>query len=106
MVARAWVDAAYKERLLANGTKACEELGIEVPALKLLVVVPLLLLALRQVRVLTSSAPFVAAVRPRVALVSVGARNTYGHPNGDVIRRLYLERGWTQRAWTWHRSGS
>jgi nitrile hydratase subunit alpha len=38
VVARAWVDAAYKERLLANGTKACEELGIEVPALKLLVV--------------------------------------------------------------------
>ena len=21
---------------------------------------------------------------------------------GDVIRALYLERGWTQRAWTWH----
>ncbi len=21
---------------------------------------------------------------------------------GDVIRELYLERGWTQRAWTWH----
>jgi spore maturation protein CgeB len=21
---------------------------------------------------------------------------------GDVIRRLYLERGWTDRAWTWH----
>jgi spore maturation protein CgeB len=21
---------------------------------------------------------------------------------GDVIRRLYLERGWAQRAWTWH----
>ncbi len=38
VVARAWVDAAYKERLLADGTKACEELGIEVPALKLLVV--------------------------------------------------------------------
>ena len=38
VVARAWVDPAYKERLLANGTQACEELGIEVPALKLLVV--------------------------------------------------------------------
>jgi nitrile hydratase len=38
VVARAWVDADYKKRLLANGTKACEELGLEIPALKLLVV--------------------------------------------------------------------
>lgn len=38
VVARAWVDPDYKQRLLANGTKACEELGLEVPALKLLVV--------------------------------------------------------------------
>jgi len=37
----------------------------------------------------TSSTPaFLAAVRPRVALVSVGAGNTYGHPNNDVIRSL------------------
>jgi len=38
VVARAWVDAGYKQGLLANGTKACEELGLEIPALKLLVV--------------------------------------------------------------------
>jgi nitrile hydratase len=38
VVARAWTDAAFKERLLANGTQACEELGLEIPALKLLVV--------------------------------------------------------------------
>ena len=38
VVARAWVDADYKKRLLANGTKACEELGLEVPALKLVAV--------------------------------------------------------------------
>jgi nitrile hydratase len=38
VVARAWVDPEYKKRLLANGTKACEELGLEVPALKLLAV--------------------------------------------------------------------
>jgi len=38
VVARAWVDPQYKKRLLANGTKACEELGLEIPALKLLVV--------------------------------------------------------------------
>jgi nitrile hydratase len=38
VVARAWVDPEYKKRLLANGTRACEELGLEIPALKLLVV--------------------------------------------------------------------
>jgi nitrile hydratase len=38
VVARAWVDPAFKERLLLNGTKACEELGLEIPALKLVVV--------------------------------------------------------------------
>ena len=38
VVARAWVDPEYKKRLLANGTAACEELGLEIPALKLVVV--------------------------------------------------------------------
>ena len=38
VVARAWVDAEYKKRLLANGTAACEELGLEIPALRLVVV--------------------------------------------------------------------
>jgi nitrile hydratase subunit alpha len=38
VVARAWIDPEYKKRLLANGTRACEELGLEVPALKLVVV--------------------------------------------------------------------
>jgi nitrile hydratase len=38
VVARAWVDPGYKRRLLANGTQACEELGLDIPALKLLVV--------------------------------------------------------------------
>jgi nitrile hydratase len=38
MVARAWVDAAYKQRLLADGSKAAEELGFEVAGLKLIVV--------------------------------------------------------------------
>lgn len=37
----------------------------------------------------TSTTPeFVAAVQPRLALVSVGARNFYGHPSPDVVRRL------------------
>ena len=38
VVARAWVDPEYRKRLLASGTKACKELGLEIPALKLLVV--------------------------------------------------------------------
>jgi len=38
VVARAWTDDAFKKRLLENGTKACEELGLDVPALKLVVV--------------------------------------------------------------------
>jgi nitrile hydratase len=38
VVARAWVDAGFKKRLLENGTKACEELGLDVPALKLVAV--------------------------------------------------------------------
>jgi nitrile hydratase len=38
VVARAWLDAAFKARLLQNGTKACEELGLDIPALKLVVV--------------------------------------------------------------------
>jgi len=37
----------------------------------------------------TSSTPlFLSAVHPRVALVSVGLGNDYGHPSADVMRRL------------------
>jgi competence protein ComEC len=37
----------------------------------------------------TSSTPeFLAAVRPRVALISVGVANTYGHPSTAVVRAL------------------
>jgi nitrile hydratase len=38
VVARAWVDADYKKRLLANATAACEELGLEIPGLHLVAV--------------------------------------------------------------------
>jgi nitrile hydratase len=38
VVARAWVSDAYRKRLLEDGTKACEELGLDVPALRLVVV--------------------------------------------------------------------
>jgi len=38
MVARAWLDPAYKARMLANGSMAAEELGFEVPGLRLIVI--------------------------------------------------------------------
>jgi nitrile hydratase len=38
VVAHAWGDPGFRKRLLENGTKACEELGLDVPALKLVVV--------------------------------------------------------------------
>ncbi len=36
----------------------------------------------------STSAPFVAAVAPRVAVIQVGADNTFGHPSPDVLKRL------------------
>ncbi|HEX2251823.1 MAG TPA: DNA internalization-related competence protein ComEC/Rec2 [Thermoanaerobaculia bacterium] len=36
----------------------------------------------------SSTAPWLAAVRPRLALVSAGARNPYGHPAAPVLARL------------------
>ncbi len=38
VVARAWVDPEFKKRLLADGTAACEELGIPMGGTKLVVV--------------------------------------------------------------------
>ena len=35
-----------------------------------------------------SSAPFLAAVAPRIAVVSAGARNPFGHPSPAVLARL------------------
>ena len=38
MVARAWIDPAYQQRMLANGSEAAEEIGLDVGPLKLVVV--------------------------------------------------------------------
>ena len=36
----------------------------------------------------TSSSPrFVAATRPRIAVISVGTRNRFAHPSADVVKR-------------------
>ena len=37
VVARAWVDADFQKRLIDNGTKACEELGLDVAPMRLVV---------------------------------------------------------------------
>ena len=37
----------------------------------------------------STTAPFLAAVHPRLALVSVGAHNTYGHPDAAVMQALH-----------------
>ena len=36
----------------------------------------------------SSSSPFLEKLSPEVAVVSVGAKNSYGHPNGDTLMRL------------------
>ncbi|MEM9059005.1 MAG: nitrile hydratase subunit alpha [Pseudomonadota bacterium] len=38
VVARAWTDAEFKARLLADGSAACEEMGFPVDAMKLVVI--------------------------------------------------------------------
>jgi nitrile hydratase len=38
VVAHAWSDRAFRKKLLKNGTQACESLGLDLPALKLIVV--------------------------------------------------------------------
>ena len=38
VVARAWTDADFRKRLIENGTKACEELGLDVAPMRLVVV--------------------------------------------------------------------
>jgi len=36
----------------------------------------------------SSSISFLTKLRPTVAVISVGAKNSYGHPNGDTLMRL------------------
>ncbi len=36
----------------------------------------------------SSSEDFVAKLRPKLAVFEVGANNSYGHPNGDILKRF------------------
>jgi nitrile hydratase len=38
VVAKAWLDAAFRKKLLADGRAACESIGLEIPSLRLIVV--------------------------------------------------------------------
>ncbi len=59
----------------------------------------------------SSTAAFVDAVGPRIAVVQAGYRNRFGHPAADVMAR-YRERGIrvvdtvSCGAWTWRASGT
>jgi len=41
----------------------------------------------------STSAEFLAVARPRVAVISVGAGNRFGHPAGQVLDRLERKLG-------------
>jgi competence protein ComEC len=45
----------------------------------------------------SSSVEFLRAVQPRWAVISVGARNTFGHPRMETLERLQDERALTYR---------
>jgi competence protein ComEC len=45
----------------------------------------------------STTAPFLAAVAPACAVVSVGARNLYGHPRLEVLEELQTTRARTYR---------
>lgn len=45
----------------------------------------------------SSSPEFIQAVRPRWAVISVGARNTFGHPRIETLQRLEKEGAATYR---------
>jgi len=36
----------------------------------------------------SSTEAFVDLVKPQIALIGVGRKNTFGHPNEDVLERL------------------
>jgi competence protein ComEC len=37
----------------------------------------------------STAAEFLASTRPRLAILSVGARNPFGHPSPEVLSRLH-----------------
>ena len=41
----------------------------------------------------SSTQEFINVVKPKIALIGVGENNKFGHPNDEVIKRLYNMRG-------------
>ncbi|MFQ5690301.1 MAG: ComEC/Rec2 family competence protein, partial [Gemmatimonadota bacterium] len=52
----------------------------------------------------SSSLAWLEAVRPRIAIISAGARNTYGHPHRATLARLDSAR--IPRVWRTDREGT
>jgi competence protein ComEC len=53
----------------------------------------------------STSAEFLAAVRPSAAVISAGADNRFGHPHADVVTRLEQALG-AERVYQTSRRGS
>jgi competence protein ComEC len=51
----------------------------------------------------STTAPLLAAVQPRLAVISCGRRNLFGHPHADTVRSLNAQ---NIRIWRTDRSGS
>lgn len=67
--------------LLPGDIEGGVERGLQVPSLDFLLVA-------HHGSTTSTSEPFLAAARPRVAVVSAGFDNRFGHPHADVMERL------------------
>jgi competence protein ComEC len=79
------VELGLASVLLASDIEALAELalvGRRVPLAATILKVP------HHGAAASSTAPFLAAVRPAAAVISVGARNAYGHPDPGTLARL------------------
>ena len=74
------IEANSARALLAGDIERAVEARLDVPTVDLLLVP-------HHGSLTSSSAPFVAALRPRIAVVAAGFRNRFGHPHPTVVER-------------------